>query len=131
MPARVLAFLLVTESGSLTARQLGERLSASPAAISKAVRYLETFSLVRRDRIPGNRRETYRFAGDWSAVFARREALFAPWENEAREGVRIVGADTSAGARLAEMSHFFQLVRGTIRRVRRHRVRRSSPAPGR
>jgi DNA-binding transcriptional regulator GbsR (MarR family) len=40
MPARVFVGLLATDSGSLTAAELAERLQASPAAISGAVRYL-------------------------------------------------------------------------------------------
>jgi ABC-2 type transport system ATP-binding protein len=46
MPARVFAALLATDSGRLTAAELGERLQVSPAAISGAVRYLTQVALV-------------------------------------------------------------------------------------
>ncbi|WP_396883264.1 GbsR/MarR family transcriptional regulator [Mycobacterium sp. SMC-4] len=118
-PARVLAALLVSDSGALTAAELGEQLEVSPAAVSKAVRFLEAFALVSRERPVGQRREVYRFTGDWAETFARRDALFAPWEMGAREGARLVGAQTPAGHRLAEMARFMRHTRDTIRRVRR------------
>ena len=126
MPARVLAHLLVTDTGALGARELCDRLSASPGAISKAVRFLEAFSLVRRDRPPGRRRDLYRFSGDWVETFARREELFAPWEDGARRGARLLGPRTPAGARMAELAHFMRIVRGTIVQVR-ERWRRARP----
>ncbi|WP_017580435.1 GbsR/MarR family transcriptional regulator [Nocardiopsis valliformis] len=126
MPARVLAHLLVTDTGALGARELCDRLSASPGAISKAVRFLEAFSLVRRERLPGQRRDLYRFSGDWVETFARREELFAPWEDGARRGAHLLGPRTPAGARMAELAHFMRIVRGTIVQVR-ERWRRACP----
>ena len=128
MPSRVLAHLLVTDSGALDAKELCERLSVSPGAVSKAVRFLETFSLVRRERLSGQRRELYRFSGDWVETFARREELFAPWEDGARHGAHLLGLRTPAGARMAELAHFMQVVRGTIVQVR-ERWRRARPDP--
>jgi transposase-like protein len=118
MPSRVLAHLLVTDSGALSARELCLRLSVSPGAVSKAIRFLETFSLVRRERPAGSRRELYHFAGDWAETFARREELFAPWEDGARRGAELLGPQSPAGARMAELAHFMRMVRGTIMQVR-------------
>jgi hypothetical protein len=118
MPARVLAHLLVTDSGALTARELCRRLSVSPGAVSKAIRFLEAFSLVRRERPAGSRRELYHFAGDWAETFARREELFAPWEDGARRGAELLGPQSPAGARMAELAQFMRTVRGTIAQVR-------------
>ncbi|CAL9638993.1 hypothetical protein SUDANB23_06268 (plasmid) [Streptomyces sp. enrichment culture] len=49
MMARVMACLSLTDSGSLTASELVQRLQVSPASVSKAVTYLESQGLVRRD----------------------------------------------------------------------------------
>ncbi|MBE3000691.1 helix-turn-helix domain-containing protein [Nocardiopsis sp. HNM0947] len=127
MPARVLAHLLVADTGALSAYELCARLEVSPGAISKAVRFLEVFSLVRRERPAGRRRELYRFSGDWVETFARREELFAPWEHGARRGAHLLGAHTPAGARMAELAHFMRVVRGTIVQVRERWRRAAQP----
>src|SRR6185436_10524901 len=50
MPARVFAAILADDGGRLTARELAERLSVSPAAISGAVRYLTQAGMIERGR---------------------------------------------------------------------------------
>ncbi|MFC7646286.1 GbsR/MarR family transcriptional regulator [Streptosporangium lutulentum] len=59
MTARVLACLYVTDSGTLTAAELVQRLRVSPASISQTVSFLEQQGLIRRERAPGGRRERY------------------------------------------------------------------------
>jgi DNA-binding transcriptional regulator GbsR (MarR family) len=111
MPARVFAALLATDSGRLTAAELGERLQVSPAAISGAVRYLTQVALVSREREPGSRRDSYRVLNDlWYEAVLRREPLLARWERSMREGVAALGADTPAGARMAESTAFFEFL---------------------
>jgi DNA-binding transcriptional regulator GbsR (MarR family) len=111
MPARVFAALLATDSGRLTAAELAERLEVSPAAISGAVRYLTQVALVSREREPGSRRDSYRVLNDlWYEAVLRREPLLARWERSMREGVRALGADTPAGARMAESTAFFEFL---------------------
>jgi DNA-binding transcriptional regulator GbsR (MarR family) len=112
MPARVFVALLSTDSGSLTAAQLAERLQASPAAISGAVRYLVQVSLIGREREPGSRRDRYRVWDDaWYEATLRREHLLARWEESAREGIEVLGAGTAAGQRMAESQAFFAFLR--------------------
>ena len=112
MPARVFVALLSTDSGSLTAAQLAERLQASPAAISGAVRYLTQVSLIGREREPGSRRDRYRVWDDaWYEATLRREHLLARWEERAREGIHVLGAGTPAGERMAESRAFFAFLR--------------------
>jgi DNA-binding transcriptional ArsR family regulator len=112
MPARVFVALLSTDSGSLTAAQLAERLQASPAAISGAVRYLTQVSLIGREREPGSRRDRYRVWDDaWYEATLRREHLLARWEESAREGIDVLGAGTAAGERMAESRAFFAFLR--------------------
>ncbi len=58
MMARVLACLTTTDAGSLTASELVQRLQVSPASVSKAIAFLESQGLVRRER-DERRRERY------------------------------------------------------------------------
>jgi hypothetical protein len=112
MPARVFVALLTTDSGSLTAAELAERLQASPAAISGAVRYLTQVSLISREREPGSRRDRYRVWDDaWYEAVVRRERLLAMFEDSARSGVEALGAGTPAGKRMAETAAFFTFLR--------------------
>jgi DNA-binding transcriptional regulator GbsR (MarR family) len=128
MPARVFAALLATDSGRLTAAELGERLQVSPAAISGAVRYLAQVALVSREREPGSRRDSYRLLNDlWYEAALRREPLLTRWERSMREGTEALGADTPAGARLAESTAFFEFLQDELPAVlERWRARRSA-----
>jgi len=138
MPARVFVALLATDSGTLTAAELAERTQASPAAISGAVRYLAQISLIAREREPGSRRDRYRVHDDaWYEAVVRRERLLSLWEDSGREGVAALGADTPAGARMAETAAFFAFLRREMpavlerwreeRRVRREKRAASAP----
>lgn len=109
MTARVLACLYATDTGSLTAAELVQRLQVSPASISKAVGDLEGQELIRRRRSPGGRRDRYMIDDDvwyyaWLAS-ARMNALLA---NAARQGAVSLGAATPAGVRLQDMSQFLE-----------------------
>jgi predicted transcriptional regulator len=134
MPARVFVALLSTDSGSLTAAQLAERMQASPAAISGAVRYLVQVNLIAREREPGSRRDRYRVYDDaWYEAVVRRERLLTLWEDSARDGVAALGPDTPAGERMAETLAFFEFLReempAVLERWREQRdVRRGRPA---
>jgi len=111
MPARVFAALLTSDSGRLTAADLAARLQASPAAVSGAVRYLIQIGMVRRETEPGSRRHYYRAPDNvWDEVIGIRDHLMARWTGVLREGVDILGADTPAGARVAESVRFFEFV---------------------
>ncbi|WP_425557396.1 GbsR/MarR family transcriptional regulator [Haloechinothrix salitolerans] len=109
MAARVFAALMVTNSGRLTAGELAEMLSVSPAAISGAVRYLDQVGLIIKERVPGERRDSYRVRDDmWYASFLKQDRLMKVWVDTANEGIDILGTNTPAGQRLAEMRDFFE-----------------------
>jgi DNA-binding transcriptional ArsR family regulator len=119
MTASVLTCLAVTDSGSLTAAELVQRLRVSPASISKAVSYLEEQGLVRRER--SERRERYIFDDDawlraWM-VSARTNAMLA---GAALQGADILGQTTPAGARMAQMGNFLRLVGDDMIRAAEH-----------
>ncbi|GAA4101895.1 GbsR/MarR family transcriptional regulator [Nonomuraea soli] len=111
MTARVLTSLYLTDSGSMTAAELAGRLEVSPASISKAIGELEQQRLVRRERDPRRRRDRYiidatAWFGAWMSS-ARQNAVLADF---AERGAAILGATTPAGARLQDMSGFFDTV---------------------
>jgi DNA-binding transcriptional regulator GbsR (MarR family) len=122
----VFAALLATDSGGLTAAELAERLQASPAAISGAVRYLVQVALVAREREPGSRRDRYRLLNDlWYEAALRREPLLTRWERAMREGMAALGPDTPAGRRMAESVEFFEFLQEELPAVlARWRARR-------
>jgi predicted transcriptional regulator len=129
MPARVFVALLTSDSGRLTAAELAARLQASPAAVSGAVRYLIQVGMVRREGEPGSRRHYYRAPDNvWDEVIGIRDHLMARWTGVLREGVDILGADTAAGARVAESVRFFEFVSSELPLVIA-RWRESRPLP--
>jgi DNA-binding transcriptional regulator GbsR (MarR family) len=131
MPARVFVALLTSESGRLTANELADSLQVSPAAISGAVRYLHQLNMVSREREPGSRRDHYVLHDDtWSKLIARREQVLERWQASAAEGIALLGAETAAGARLAESLEFFDFLRAEmsplLRRWRERKTLESS-----
>ncbi len=111
MPARVFVTLLVSETGRMTAAELGDLLQVSPAAISGAVRYLGQLDLVRREREVGSRRDVFQVSDDvwYEAVFHKNQTL-ERWTSPLEEGVEALGPDTPAGKRLDETLAFFRFV---------------------
>ncbi|MFE5672025.1 MarR family transcriptional regulator [Agromyces sp. NPDC056523] len=108
MASRVFTGLLLSETGSLTAADLVRRLQVSPAAVSKAVGYLEGLGLLRREADPGSRRERYVIDDDvWSRALRTDSSAHAGVARGASRGVAIFGAETPAGLRLGLMGRFF------------------------
>ncbi|MGA5166294.1 MULTISPECIES: GbsR/MarR family transcriptional regulator [Streptomyces] len=133
MAARVFAALLASDSGALTSAELSERLRISPAAVSGAVRYLTQIGLVGREREPGSRRDRYVVHDEqWYETFARRDQLLTRWEAILRDGAGTLGADTAAGARVADTADFFAFLReGMVELLERWRDHRAATAPDR
>jgi predicted transcriptional regulator len=118
MPARVFAALLTTDSGRLTAAELGGLLRASPAAVSGAVRYLIGVGMISREGEPGSRRHHYLVPDAvWDEVISLQGRLMARWTTAMREGVELLGAGTPAGARMADSARFFEFVGAELPRV--------------
>ncbi|MBA9004217.1 putative transcriptional regulator [Actinomadura cellulosilytica] len=110
MTARVLACLYTTDSGSLTASELVQRLQVSPASISKAITFLEDQGLVRRER-DERRRERYVVDDDvWYQSMIASARSLAQVVETARQGVGILGPHTPAGARLEGAARFLDFV---------------------
>jgi DNA-binding transcriptional regulator GbsR (MarR family) len=118
MHARVFAALHGTDSGRLTAAELAERLQVSPAAVSGAVRYLIGFNLIRREREPGSRRDTYVVDNDsWYEAIVNRDEVILRWQASAKKGIEALGADTPAGRRMADSLAFFEFIYDELREL--------------
>lgn len=117
MMARVLTCLFTTDAGSLTASELAQHLQVSPASISKAITFLESQGLVRRER-DERRRERYVADGDvWyqsTIASARANTRLA---ETARQGVAVLGRHTPAAARLENIARFVDFIGESIIRA--------------
>ncbi|MGW2025543.1 helix-turn-helix domain-containing protein [Streptomyces decoyicus] len=117
MMARVLACLTLTDAGSLTASELVQRLQVSPASVSKAIRYLESQGLVRRER-DTRRRERYVVDDDvWYESMMASARATAHLVETARQGVGILGPHTLAATRLENIARFADFVSESIARA--------------
>jgi DNA-binding transcriptional ArsR family regulator len=117
MAARVQARLYTSDSGSLTASELVQRLRVSPATVSKSIALLENLGLVRRER-DERRRERYVVDADvwYQSMIASAQAntLFA---ETARQGVSVLGPGTPAAVRLENIARFVDFVAESIVRA--------------
>jgi DNA-binding transcriptional ArsR family regulator len=131
MTARVLAGLYMTDAGSLTASELAGRLDVSPASVSKAIAFLESQGLVRRER-DERRRERYVVDDDvlYQSTMASARAT-AHLGDIARQGVGVLGPDTPAAARLENIARFVDFVSESIARAadQARDVLHAKPAP--
>ncbi|GAA1377767.1 helix-turn-helix domain-containing protein [Streptomyces beijiangensis] len=117
MMSRVLACLTLTDSGSLTAAELVQRLQISPASVSKAIAYLENQGLVRRER-DERRRERYVVDDDiWYQSMMASARSTARLVETSRQGVGILGPGTPAGVRLENIARFLDFVSENIARA--------------
>ncbi|MEV6995215.1 MarR family transcriptional regulator [Streptomyces sp. NPDC093228] len=117
MTARVLTCLFTTDAGSLTASQLAERLKVSPASISKAIAFLESQSLVRRER-DERRRDRYIVDDElfYQATIASARSNDQLVET-ARQGVTVLGPHTPAATRLENIARFLDFISESITRA--------------
>lgn len=79
LPSRIFAALLVDDDGRMTAAELAEQLAVSPAAVSGAVRYLDSVGMLRRERERGSRRDIFVVDDDaWHGTMTRADQIYAP-----------------------------------------------------
>jgi DNA-binding transcriptional regulator GbsR (MarR family) len=117
MAARVLTCLFTTDAGSLTASGLARHLQVSPASISKAIAFLESQSLVRRER-DERRRDRYVVDDElfYQATIASARANDQLVET-ARKGVAVLGPHTPAAARMENIARFLDFISESITRA--------------
>ncbi|BCJ37068.1 MarR family transcriptional regulator [Actinocatenispora thailandica] len=115
MTARVLTCLFTTEAGSLTAAELARHLQISAASVSKAVSFLESQKLVRRER-DERRREHYVVDNDvWYQSMIASARSHAEFAETARRGVDVLGG--AAAVRLENIARFMDFVGENITRA--------------
>jgi DNA-binding transcriptional ArsR family regulator len=117
MMSRSLTCLYTTDAGSLTASELVQRLQVSPASISKAVTFLESQGLIRRER-DERRRERYVVDEDvfYQSMIASARST-ARLAETARQGVSVLGPNTPAAARLENIARYLDFVGESITRA--------------
>ncbi|MFD8477119.1 helix-turn-helix domain-containing protein [Streptomyces globisporus] len=131
MMGRVLACLTIADSGSLTAQELAQRLQVSPASISKAIAFLDSQGMVRRER-DERRRERYIVDDEiWYQAMMVSVRSTAQLVETTRQGVDVLGAGTPAAARLEGVARFLDFVsEGMARAAEQARdVLRTSSGP--
>ncbi|MFF5184176.1 helix-turn-helix domain-containing protein [Streptomyces sp. NPDC000345] len=117
MMSRVLTCLYTTDAGSLTASELVRRLQVSPASVSKAVAFLESQGLIRRER-DERRRERYIVDDDvWYQSMIAGARSSAQLSEAARQGVGVLGPGTPAAARLENIARFVDFVTESLIRA--------------
>ncbi|WP_026411251.1 GbsR/MarR family transcriptional regulator [Actinomadura oligospora] len=117
MMARVLASLYTTDSGSLTAAELSQRLQVSPASVSKAITFLEGLDLIRRER-DERRRERYVVDDDlWYQSMVRSARSNDQFVEAAREGAAVLGPGSPAAVRLENAARFLDFIHESLLRA--------------
>ncbi|KOV73308.1 MarR family transcriptional regulator [Streptomyces sp. AS58] len=110
MMARVMACLTLTDSGSLTASELVQRLQVSPASVSKAITFLDGQGLVRREQ-GERRRERYVVDDDvWYQSMMASARAIAHLVETAQQGVRVFVPGTPVAIRLESIARFLDFV---------------------
>jgi DNA-binding transcriptional regulator GbsR (MarR family) len=112
MPARVLMSLLVSEKGSYTAVELADILGVSAAAVSGAVRYLQTLGIVHRVSEPGSRRDRYSLPDQaWYAIMTRSSPMYTSLATLAEAAVAAMDDPKSqASLRTQDMADFYRFL---------------------
>lgn len=114
-PARIFVALLTSDSSTLTAAELAELLQTSPASISGGVRYLIQVGLIAAEGEPGSRRQHYWMSERvWQDIVRLRDRQFTRWAAELQDGVRVLGADSPAGIRMANTVRYFEFISGEM-----------------
>ena len=118
MSARVMAQMLVSPTGTMTASELAVALQISQPAVSGAVRQLIQVSFITRERLPGSRKDHYRIRDDvFAAILERRNNALGEWESSVLSGVDLFGPDSVVGQRLSENAEFFAFIRDDLNQM--------------
>ena len=111
MPARVMMALVGSPDAGYTAAELAERLGVSAAAVSGAVRYLQSIHIIHRLPHHGDRRDRYDIRDDgWHVVLTANMPLY---ERLADFVDRVADENTDAPvsvSRARDMSEFFRFL---------------------
>jgi DNA-binding transcriptional regulator GbsR (MarR family) len=111
MAARVFAALLAAQEGGLSAKQIGEALGVSPAAVSGAVAYLTSTGLANRVRTPGARVDHYIVdSTTWAEAVATETDRLRELSQWLTKGAAAVPAGSPSRDRMTETRDFFDFL---------------------
>jgi DNA-binding transcriptional regulator GbsR (MarR family) len=111
LPSRVFSTLLADPDGRMTAAELGEALTVSAASVSGAVRYLDGVGMIRRERVPGTRRDVFVVDDDaWRDTLLHADRVYAPMLAELDRALAELPADDPARRRIAVSRAFLGFV---------------------
>lgn len=110
MPARTLMALLTSPEGELTAEQISQVLDVSPAAVSGAIRYLQSVHVIRVGSLPGTRRRIYALAPSWYTITLTRRTLYAEFSVAAERRPSAIGPNSAVGERVQEAADFYRFL---------------------
>lgn len=106
---RVLGALLTAPPRGATAAELAERLQASRAGLSTALRHLTMMGLVERVPNPGERADRYRVRPNaWATLTEQGNRKLQLLHDLAQDGLRALPEGADPGA-LREMEQFYAL----------------------
>jgi DNA-binding transcriptional regulator GbsR (MarR family) len=111
LPSRIFSALLADPDGRMTAAELGKALTVSPASVSGAVRYLDGVGMIRRERVPGTRRDVFVVDDDaWRDTLLHADRVYAPMIAELDRALAELPAGDSARRRIAISRAFLGFV---------------------
>lgn len=115
MPARVMMALVGSPDTGYTAAELAARLGASAAAVSGAVRFLQSMRLIHRVSRPGDRRDRYDLTDDaWHGMLTANAPLYASLADQMD---RIADENTNAPLSVARARDIADFLRYLAARV--------------
>lgn len=114
MPAAALVAVLTSRTSALTAAEIASDLDVSPAAVSGAVRYLQTVGMMVRHRAAGDRRYVYELPEHaWYAASVNNQALYERLASIAETTAASL-EEPAARDRVLDMAGFFRFVQRRI-----------------
>ena len=108
MAGRVWAYLLIADAEQVSSTDLAEALDASASSISTATRLLESFEMIDRIRMPGDRRDHFTIHhGAVLNLVRRRFEAVASTRDLAARGLRAFGDREIARPHLEELHQVY------------------------
>ena len=106
---RILGWLMICDPPEQSAGEIAEAIGASRASITTNMRLLSATELVQRRTRPGERTAYYRVDDDaWEKVVRRKFASLASFREITRDGMNLVGTDSTRAARLRAAHEIYE-----------------------
>lgn len=104
---RICGYLLLDDSGGVSAAQLADDLAISRGSISMAVRRLEQAGFIRRTRRPGSRADWFVMDADvWGGFLDHEHNYLVSQRNLAADALNFLPADSPARDRVRNMHDY-------------------------